>query len=146
MELDESLGSLAHELAAAHRDTAIKLNGEAFACLDFEGAQQVQAITRRLLSESVPVSKVAIDAAGRAVGAPIYGSLVACSGGTIDLPPRGWLGIEVEIAARLGRTISPELAAEGAEAVLTAIESFHVGIEIVGSRFADRLTGDPMGR
>ncbi|MBK8082346.1 MAG: hypothetical protein IPK28_00130 [Devosia sp.] len=143
--MGQMLDSLARMLAGAHRDPTIRLNGELFAELDFWEAQQVQALTLQLLADSVPVSKVAIDGEGRAVAAPIYGSLVARSGDTIDLPQRGWLGIEVEIAARLGRTLTPALAAGGAEAVLASVESFHVGIEIVGSRFADRLTAGPNG-
>lgn len=141
----ENLETLARSLAEAHRDPARKLVGAAFAALDFDQAQELQALTRRLLGETCPVSKVAIDASGRAVAAPIYGSLTGPSGTTLDLPQRGWLGLEVEIAIRLSRAVTPAMAESGVDAVRDAIESFHVGVEIVGSRFDDRLTAGPNG-
>lgn len=143
--MPKTLEMLARALAEAHRDPARKLDGSAFAHLDFEQAQEVQALTRRLLGEPCRVSKVAIDASGRAVAAPIYGSPTGPSGITLDLPERGWLGLEVEIAVRLSRAITPTMAERGADAVREAIESFHVGVEIVGSRFDDRLAAGPNG-
>ena len=143
--MGDTIEKLAQMLAKAHRDPNLKVSATAFAELDFAGAQIVQAETRRLLGQTAPVSKVAIDGQGRAIAAPIYGGLVATSGRTIDLPPGGWLGIEVEIAARLARTVTPELAARGTVGVLEAIESFHVGIEIVGSRYDDRLAAGANG-
>lgn len=137
--------TLARALAEGHRDPSRKVDATAFRDLDFDGAQQVQALTRRLLAESCTVSKVAIDPTGRAVAAPIYDSLVGPSGATFELPARGWLGLEVEIAVRLSRRITPAIAERGTDAVLEAIESFHVGVEIVGSRFDDRAAAGPNG-
>lgn len=138
--------SLARELAAAHRDTGMTLGAGTFADLDMEDATWIQQETMSLLGEHAPISKVAINQKGEGVAAPIFASLATPHGGSLPLPKRGALGIEVEIAVRLAKPISPEMATAGPTAVLSAIESFHIGIEVIASRFDDRFRAGPYGQ
>lgn len=140
-----SLEVLASDLAAAHRDPNRRVPAEYYSGLDLDGAMRVQERVRTLVGEPAPVSKVAIDSQGEAVAAPFYDSLVAESGETVVRPPRGWLGIEVEIAARLSHSITREIAEAGLVGVAGAIASLHVGIELVGTRFDNRLAAGPYG-
>lgn len=99
---------------------------------------QVQRRLMSLLDETATVSKVGINPDGVGICAPIFASSCRESGHSFILPTTGFLGIEVEIAARLSRDVTPGMAAGGFDAVLSAIESFHVGVELVGTRLADR--------
>lgn len=142
----DHLHALASLLAEAHREPARTVDATRFAGLDRDQACEVQHLTRQLLSETAPAAKVAVSADGSAICAPFYGSTICKSGFAFEIPARGLIGIEVEIAVRLARTIGPETARADAHAVLDAIESFHVGVEIVGSRFDDRLAAGPFGQ
>jgi 2-keto-4-pentenoate hydratase len=146
-ELDDArLDALAQQLAEAHRQPARTVPAAAFAGLRVEDSMAIQARTLKLLGERALVTKVGIDAAGRGIAAPIYASLAGPDGTSIALPARGLLGIEVEIAIRLAAAITPEMAAAGEAAVLPAIANFHVGVEIVGSRFDDRAVAGANGQ
>lgn len=122
----------AGELVRAHETGGmLQLDPELDAISVEDGAAVQEAMTARL-GATVAVSKIAINKTGRAVAAPMYGSLFTESGGT--LPARGVIGLEVEIAIRLGRDVTPELAADGEAGLLSAIDQFLVGIELIGSR------------
>lgn len=146
-ELDAArLDALAQQLAEAHRQPARTVPAARFAGLGVEAAMAIQARTLQLLGERALVTKVGIDATGRGTAAPIYASLAGPDGTSIARPERGLLGIEVEIAIRLATAITPEMAAAGEAAVVPAIASFHVGVEIVGSRFDDRAIAGANGQ
>jgi len=140
------LDALARQLADAHRQPAHTVPAAAFAGLSVEDAMAIQHRTLALLAERALVTKVGIDAGGRGIAAPIYASLAGPDGTSLALPARGVLGIEVEIAVRLAATITPEMATAGEAAVLPAIASYHVGVEIVGSRFDDRAVAGANGQ
>jgi len=123
-------------LAAAHRSgIPVSLDAE-LAGLPVDDGPGVQLAVMSRLGETAPASKVAINKAGRPVAAPIFGARVVPSGATLSLA--GTIGFEVEIALRLGRDLTPELAARGEAGLLSAIDAFFVGIELIGTRLADR--------
>jgi 2-keto-4-pentenoate hydratase len=72
-------------------------------------------------------------------------SLVVASGGRLTVPARGIVGVEVEIAGRIKRDITPEIAAGGPESVLAAFDVLIGGIEIIGTRFNDRRNAGTFG-
>lgn len=122
-------------LATAHRTgRPARLDAELDA-LPVDDAPAVQIGLMQLLGETAPASKVAINKAGRAVAAPMFGSRFVESGATLALA--GAIGIEVEVAVRLGRDLTPELAAQGESGLLSAIDSFLVGIELIGPHIAN---------
>jgi len=132
---------LADALAQAHRSSArIQLDAELDA-LPVDDAPAVQAAVMQRLGETAPGSKVAITKTGRAVVAPLIASRFVLSGAT--LPLHGTIGLEVEIAVLLRRDLTPDLAAEGPTALLTAIDAFYVGIELIGSRIFNHRDAGP---
>jgi 2-keto-4-pentenoate hydratase len=95
------------------------------------------AITRRLNAE-VGAWKVGVRPDGVAVAAPIYADLIYAADSQIALGALGSLGIEAEIAFRLGRDLPPARGRPYARAdVLAAVSEILVGIEIVRGRFED---------
>ena len=107
---------------------------------------QVQARVLSLLGETSNVSKVGINADGDGIWAPIPSVHCGTSGHAFKLPRSGFIGIEVEIAARLNQDITPAIAAGGAEAVLAAVECFHIGVELVATRLEDRDAAGPLAQ
>lgn len=139
------LEQLAVALAAAHRDKTVSVPGAKLAGLSMAEGAEVQALVMRRLGERAQMGKITLSDSGPAA-APIYDSSTGPSGLMFDLPARGILGIEIEIAVRLGRSITPEIAARGANGIRAAIVSYHVGIEIVGTRLADREAAGRAGQ
>jgi 2-keto-4-pentenoate hydratase len=125
-----TIDRLADALAAAHRSgTLLALDAELDA-LPIEDGPAVQMAVMQRLGETAPASKVAINPEGHPVMAPMFGSRVVKSGATL---PRGdAIGIEVEIALRLGADITPGMD------VRTAIDAYFVGIELIGTRLQNR--------
>lgn len=136
--LTDCVEHCAQALAAAHHARRAIAGGENFIGLTREEALQVQARVMELLGQSTQVSKVGINGQGQGICAPIFARDCGTSRHTFTLPSTGFLGIEVEIAARLSRDVTPALAAEGPEVLLAAIESFHIGVELVATRLTDR--------
>lgn len=136
---------LADAYLAAHRSPAQTVSAEALWDLDAAGAMAVQSAVLRRLGESVSVIKVAAPPGGRAVAAPIIDSWVTKSGGTLKLQGRNVIGLEIEVAAVLKTTLTPEIARMGMAAVLEAIDHFIVGIELIGTRIDRHLQAGPFG-
>jgi len=128
-------GDLAGLIAEGHRSGApIDGLGEVSAPADNAAALAVQAAVARSLGESVAGWKIGSSPAG-AFAAPLFSRLLYESPASRPLGRNGILGIEVEVALRLGRDL---VEAEPAEALLAAAESVLAGIEIVESRFRDQ--------
>src|SRR5690606_23615084 len=72
---------------------------------------------------------------GRGAAAPIYASGFGHSG--FRLPSTNVIGLELEVGLVLGADLSVEAAADEIAAV-DAIDHYFVGIEICGTRYADR--------
>ena len=140
------VAALAQQLVNAQKDTALAVPAAAFAEIDREGAFEVQRMTMDRLGERAAASKIALEPSGQPIAAPIYASMTYAQPARIALPHRGFIGIEVEIAVRLAESITPEMAARGGAGIMPSIESFHVGIELVGSRLDDRTEAGPYGQ
>src|SRR6476661_8796008 len=104
--------ALAKQLADAHRDGRHDVDVSPFASLERSAAYDVQAKVRQLLGQGVGAIKVAVAPDGAGTVAPIYASNVGASG-TLRLPAANAVGVEVEIAAVLGRDVDAGVAAEG---------------------------------
>lgn len=139
------LASLVGQLAVANRQPGTLIPGDDFASLSAEDAIAVQAGVLYALDDTAPIAKVGKDTAGRGIVAPILGSRCIASGETLPLPRAGFLGIEVEIAARFKRDITAEIAAQGDAAIADCIEGYVLGIELVATRFADRTKAGAYG-
>jgi 2-keto-4-pentenoate hydratase len=101
-------------------------------------AMAAQADIARRLDAEVGAWKVGVRPDGVAVAAPIYADLIHAPDTQIALGARGNLGIEAEIAFRLGRDLPPRPGRPYARAdVLVAVDEILVGIEIVRGRFED---------
>ena len=138
--------ALARQLADAQKDTGLSVPATGFAEIDRDTAFQIQRRTMDLLGERAAASKIAFEPSGQPIAAPIYSGMTYGQSARVVLPKRGFLGFEVEIAVRLGATITPEMASRGAKGIMPAIAGFHVGIELVATRFEDRSAAGPYGQ
>lgn len=105
-----------------------------FAPADLDAALAIQAEAFKARGEDVAGWKVAVRSDLGPVAAPIAGSRVIRSGGQLAAPERGLLGIEVELAVRLGAPIRRPIDRAG---LLAAADAFLVGVEICATRFTD---------
>ena len=140
-----ALHALAADLAAAHRDTSLRIPAARLAALTAREAMWLQGEMLRLTGEGVPAVKVGMHPSGIALAAPIPASLYVLGGGDLTLPRRGILGLEIEVAAELARDVTPEMAEAGEDAVLAAVARFHVGFEIISTRIDDRAAAGDFG-
>lgn len=136
---------LVQDIANAYRDPSLRIAATRLIDLTREDALAIQGDVLKLLGESAPVAKVAIAADGTGNVAPIPSALVTDTGGTMVLGVRDLVGLEVEVAVRLGADITPDLARQGADAVLKTIDGFILGIELIGSRIDDRTAAGAFG-
>ena len=132
---EERIEEVAMALAEAYRDTSLIVPAARLADLSIEEAVEIQQRVVEMLGERVPVAKVGLAADGAFTAAPIMGSYVLESGGTVPLPGRGLIGVEVEIAARLKKDLTPEMAQGD---IRDVVDGLICGIEIIGSRLDDR--------
>lgn len=140
---EAKIEELAAALAGAYRDTGEILAAQRFLDLTTDEAIAIQQRVVEILGERVPVAKVGLSPEGVLTAAPIMGSLVVDSGATVEMPRRGLVGIEVEIAARLKADLTPEMAHGD---IRDAIDGLICGIEIIGSRLDDRKQAGPGGQ
>ncbi len=138
--------TLATKLFEAQRNTALDVPAADLVEIDRETALAIQRRTMELLGERAAASKIAFEPSGQAIAAPIYAGMTHLSGADIVLPKRGFIGIEVEVAVKLAKAITPEMASAGIDGIMPAIASFHVGIELVGTRLDDRSAAGPYGQ
>lgn len=139
---EEKIEEVAKALAGAYRNSSEVLPATQLADLTVEEAVEIQQRVIEMLGERVPVAKVGLSGEGVLTAAPIMGSLVLESGGTMQIPARGLIGIEVEIAAQLKTDLTPEMARGD---IRNAIDRLVCGIEIIGSRLDDRKQAGPAG-
>ena len=100
-------------------------------------AYEIQEAVIRRLGEAVGGWKVGAASAGAAAFcAPIFGRMIRPSPASYDPGELRLIGIEAEIAFRLGRDLAPRAAAYGRDEVI-AETSLHPAIEVVDSRYAD---------
>lgn len=121
-------------LVNAYKDK-ILIDQDVFSGIGPKEAYDVQTAVMKRLGQSAGGFKVAINGEGKAVAAPIYSEKFTRTGGKLALPRQGILGAEFELAFVLGKTVTPEMAEAGEDAVLEAIDHFVFGIEVIGTRF-----------
>lgn len=126
----------ADALLAARR-SGVRLDVPAgMAALTLDDAFAIQDRVREALGEAAPLAKVELSRDGtEPVLAPIFASAVVANGGTATIPACGLVGLEIEIALRLGRDL-PLATADPAQ-IVAAIDACFVGIELIGPRIAD---------
>jgi 2-keto-4-pentenoate hydratase len=102
-----------------------------YATLDRPAAYRIQAGVIASAGAVVGMLKTGIHSDGVGVVAPIYSSRVEHASG-FKLPVANVIGLEVEVGIVLARDVG-----SGAD-LAGAIDHYFMGVEICGSRFADR--------
>lgn len=128
-------------LVDAQRRGAQDVDAAPYSALGWDAAYRVQHGVMQALGESMGLYKTATAADGTGIVAPIFASRVGQSG-VLKLPLANITGLEVEVAVVLGA----DIAAGASEAdVAAAVDHYFVGIEVVGTRYADRSMSGPTG-
>jgi 2-keto-4-pentenoate hydratase len=128
-------------LSEGQRTGARAIDASTLSGLDRAAAYRVLAATQSSLGEATGMLKTAVHPDGVGVAAPIYASRVGRSP-NFSLPAERVVGIEFEIGLVLANAIPNNPRIEEAE-VIPAIDHFFTGIEIVGTRYADRKAASP---
>ena len=101
---------------------------------DVAAAVQAQAAFFHRCAANVPGWKLGIGADGLAVAAPLWPLIEAPDDAPTEWKPG--MSVEVEIAARLGKDLrKPSGGVYRRTDIVDAIESLHLGVELLGSRF-----------
>src|SRR5690606_19244382 len=108
-----------------------------FADIDRAAAYRIQAGVLAALGETPALIKTAVQPGDVGIAAPIFASRFGQSG-DFSLPIATVTGLEVEVGLVLGSDLSIETAIEDDAAIIEAIDHYFVGIEVCGTRFADR--------
>ncbi|KAL8378119.1 hypothetical protein RB595_008702 [Gaeumannomyces hyphopodioides] len=153
------MGPKASKMAHVDEDEAVRLLVQAqrtgghskidpapLAGLDRAGAYRVVLAQQEALGEEVGLYKTSLmQPDGTGIIAPIWRSRVGTSPG-FCFPTAAYAvkGLEFEVGVKLGRDVP---AGEGVDeaAVAAAVESYFVGIEIVGTRLVEPSTGGQPG-
>lgn len=125
---------LARQLADAQRSGSRSVDQGALASIDRAAAYRIQLATMAALNETPGMFKLAVASVGNGAIAPIYASRVGNSG-TLKLKSASVTGLEVEVGVVLGRDLPP---GSNRAAVEAAVGRYYMGIEICGTRYADR--------
>jgi 2-keto-4-pentenoate hydratase len=131
-------------LASAQRAGRSEVDGALFAGLDRDAAYRIQAGVLDALGETPALIKTAIQPDGVGVAAPIFASRTGQSGGFM-LPVATVTGLEVEVGLVLSTDLSADTANADEAAIIEAIDHYFVGIEVCGTRFADRNLAGAQG-
>ena len=104
-----------------------------------EDAYAAQEAVIRRLGAAVAGWKVgAHDATGAPSAAPLFADLVASSPARLPAAAASLRGVEAEIALRLGRDLPARAAPYGEDDAWAAVDTLHVAIELLDSRYVDR--------
>jgi 2-keto-4-pentenoate hydratase len=104
-----------------------------------ENAYAVQEAVIRRLGATVAGWKVgAASAASAPSAAPLFANLVATSPARLPAGSSSLRGVEAELALRLGRDLPARAAPYGEEEAWAAVDTLHVAIELLDSRYLDR--------
>lgn len=140
-----SVATLASSIIAAHCNSSKVVPAADFAGLTYDQALEVQNLVRMGLGRDVPAAKIGMAPDGTGMVAPIFADQFWAETETPVLPRRGLAGVEVEVAIRLGRDLTPELAEAPDSDLLEAIAEFLLVVEIIASRFDDRRQAGAWG-
>lgn len=135
---------LAQILFEAQKDGRHDVDAALFADLDRDAAYRVMLRVMDMLGERPGLIKTAIGPDGQGMAAPIYASRVGQSG-PFSLPASRVAGLEVEVALVLRTDLDTHTARHDPAAITDAIDHYFVGIEVCGTRYADRKLAGPWG-
>lgn len=124
-------------LVAAQRASQSIVDATLFADIDRAAAYRIQAGVLAALGEKPALIKTAVQPDGVGIAAPIFASRFGQSG-SFSLSRATVSGLEVEVGLVLGSDLSVETANSDEAAIVEAIDYYFVGIEVCGTRFADR--------
>lgn len=133
--------TLVSRLAEARRALRSDVDATPYAGLDRETAYRVQIGVMQALGETAGMVKTLIQPDGTGVVCPIYRSGFGNSG-TFRMSSASVLGLEVEVGFVLARDVA---AGAGEAEMLAAIGHYFVGVEVCGSRYANRQVAGPNG-
>jgi len=127
----------AEVLVSAHRRGESVNWTDAYLVSSLEEAMATQAEVIRRLDTRPAGWKVGFGPDATAVAAPILAEFLHTDGAALSLPAAGRVGLEVEIAFRLGQDLPARDRPYSKSEVLGAVSGALVGIELVASRFND---------
>ena len=118
-----------------------KIDPAPLARLDRAGAYRVMLAQQKALGEEVALYKTSLMAPdGTGIIAPIWRSRVGSSPDfSFSTTTYDVMGLELEVGVKLGRDVATATDVDAA-AVAAAVDSYFVGIEIVGTRFGQSST------
>jgi 2-keto-4-pentenoate hydratase len=125
---------LVRRLSDAQRNGSQTVDATALAEVDRAAVYRIQKAVMGAIGERAGMYKVWTNATGDAAIAPIYASRVGDSG-TLRLASATVTGLEVEVGVVLARDLP---AGSDRATVDAALGRYFMGIEICGTRFADR--------
>ena len=129
-----SEATLIQQLVEAQRAGTNPVDATAYSTLDREAAYRVQHGVMVALGEKPGMYKTAVAPDGTGAIAPIYASRVGQSG-SFKLPVASTVGLEVEVGVVLAKDVP-----NGTDDLdlVEAISHYFVGLEVCGTRYADR--------
>lgn len=130
------IAGLAHRLVLAHRNGLHDVDPAPYAAITRDDAFAIQRAVQSGLAASTGLIKTAIAPDGSGAAAPIYAAGFGHNG--FRLPSTNIIGLELEIGLVLGADLGAETAIADEIAAIDAIDHYFVGIEICGTRYADR--------
>lgn len=125
---------LIQQLVDAHRSGTQTVDPAPYSALDRAAAYRVQHGVMLALGETPGLYKTAVAPDGLGIVAPIYKSRLG-SNGAVRLPSANVIGLEVEVAVKLGKSVT---AAMDDATIIDAIDHYVMGVEIVGTRYTNR--------
>ncbi len=131
------IDDLAHRLAEAHKAGRHDVDARPYSELDRQSAYDVQLRVMQLLGQTPGLYKTAIAPDGVGAVAPIMASGFGQSG-SFKLSSPNITGLELEVGLVLERDIDVETARRDEIEIIEAIDYYFVGIEVCGTRYADR--------
>ena len=129
-------------LSDAQRTGRRSVDATALDGLDRPAAYRIMLATQSGLGETTGMLKTAVLADGFGAAAPIYASRVGRSA-SYAVPADRVLGLEVEVGIVLARDIPVDDHSNEA-AIAAAVDHYFVGVEVVGTRYADRSKAGPV--
>ena len=128
---------LTQQLIEAQRAGRHDLDAVPYSTIDRAAAYRMQVATMAALGEAPALLKTIIAPDGIGTCAPIYRSRVGNSG-AFQLSSPTITGLEVEVGLVLANDLSSEAANRDDIDIIEAISHYFVGIEVCGTRYADR--------
>ena len=146
----DALRAAAQALRAAHRSgeqfKPLSLNGHALSQPEAYALQAHHvAALRQELGSAVAGYKIGLTSTAMqqmcGIAHPVYGCVLDCrvahGNGTASLAALGHLGIEFEVAARLGQDLRLEVGDDALARTHAAVDAFATALELVDDRHAD---------